>query len=146
MKKLLKPLVTVLICSVSISASAQNLISKISDQASFVLAVNGQNTFKDVIVLDIEKSLLFKEVTKELFRRSEFSKPSNFADMGVNVTSKMYVAIENQKDMTYYYYTCAIQDLTKFDGFVKSGLNPDDDTAYSKTNGLSQLVLNNTRD
>jgi|GEM_PF-7127061 len=144
MKKLLKPLVTVLICSVSISASAQNLISKISDQASFVLAVNGQNTFKDVSVLDIEKSLLFKEVTKELFRRSEFSKPSNFADMGVNVTSKMYVAIENQKDMTYYYYTCAIQDLTKFDGFVKSGLNPDDDTAYSKTNGLSQLVLNNT--
>jgi hypothetical protein len=140
MKKSLKNLAILFVCSLSISATAQDLISKISDQASFVLEVNGENSFKDVSILEVENSLLFREIMDEFFGHSSMMKPSSFADMGINVNSKMYLASEKQTDMTYFYYSSTIKDLTKFNDFVKTAMNKDNNDGISTVNGLNQVV------
>jgi hypothetical protein len=139
MKKSLKSLAILITCSITISTSAQNLVSKISDQASFVLEVNGENSFKDVSILQVENSLLFKEIMDEFFGHNKMLKPSSFTDMGINVNSKMYLASESETDITYYYYSSKIKDLTKFTGFVKAAMNKENNNSISTINGLNQI-------
>ncbi len=140
MKNQLKSLAVILLCTASLSTSAQNLISKISNQASFVLEVNGENSFKDVSILEVENSLLFKEIMDEFFGHSKMIKPSSFADMGININSKMYVASENQTDITYFYFSSTIKNLPKFNGFIKSAMNKENNNAITTVNGLNQII------
>ena len=144
MKKLVKSLALFVISTASISTSAQNLISKISDQASFVIEINGENLFKDISVVEAENSLLFKEVINTFFGENSITNPNSFSDMGIEVNSKMYVASENQKDITYFYYSSKIKDLTKFKSFVKNTLNNLNNKTESSNNGLTQIIFDNT--
>ena len=144
MKNILKNITTVVICLVSISTSAQDLLTKISSDASFVAVFNGENTFNDVSILDVENSLLFKEVMKEVFHSSDMKKPKSFSDIGINVNSKLYFSIENQTDIDYYYFLLPIKDFTKFNTFAKSSITQDNELLYSISTGLNKLIYDNS--
>lgn len=144
MKHSLKRIITIIICAVSLSSTAQNLISKVSDQALFVLELNGEKAFKDISISELENSSLFEELSREVFRRSDLTQPTNFASMGIKPDSKMYFAIENHQDVLYYYFLMNIKDQPKFSEFVKAGVSPYNKANYSKTNNLNQITYNET--
>ena len=144
MKNSIKITISVIICSITMNTFSQNLVSKVSDKASLVLQINGGNTFKDVSVLEVENSLMFKEIMSETFQWSEMTKPENFADMGVNISSKLFFVIENYKDIDYFYFAYSIQDYSKFSNFVKSGISNQNGITYNSSNGLHQIIYSNT--
>lgn len=147
MKKILSILLVAVISC--FSATAQDLVSKLTKDASLVVCVNGTSLFENISVSEIENSLMFKELSYEMFRGKAMAKPTQFSETGVNVEDKFYFAIENTEDMIYYLFTYKIQDVNSFEKFVKSGLDKEDQ--FQVVNGLniltysadSKLVWNN---
>jgi len=103
------------------SVKSQDLIHNISEKATFIAAFNGAKLLNQISEAELENSLLFKELSYEMFRGKAMAKPSQISDMGVNMHEKMYFAFEIQEDVTFYYFTYKIQDISVFENFIKSG-------------------------
>lgn len=139
-----------LISVVNFTAKSQDVLSKITSNASFVISINGAALFENISEAEVENSLLFKELSSEIFRGKAMVKPSQFSEMGVNMKDKFYFAMENTEDITYYLFTYKIDNLSAFEKFVKVGDATKDN--FEVLNGLnvlsysaeSKLVWNNS--
>ena len=121
----------------TVSLQAQDLYSKISNKSSVVVSVNGAVLLDKISTTEIENSLLFKELVHEMFRGQALNKPSQFSDVGIDVNDKFIFVIENNDDITFYYFAYKIENINAFENFVKS--TKGENTAVRSVNDLTLI-------
>lgn len=117
---MIKKIIAITVLSITIiSASAQELINKVSDNALYIMTINGGNVLAKVPEKEIDESLLLNQMMKSLFGRNGESK--SLKDLGVDLKKEMVFAVEYDKaaEIIYGEFFYPIEDKEKFGKYIQ---------------------------
>ena len=103
----------------TVSVSAQELINKIADNAFYVMTINGGNVLEKVSEQEINESLLFNKITRNIFGRGNEAK--SLKDLGVDIKKEMLFAVEYDKatEMVYVEFFYPIENKDVFGKYIQ---------------------------
>lgn len=111
------------LCLATITASAQDLITKIPSSASAVISIKGKNITDLVSVSEFENSKFGKLLVKELSRETD-GKISNLEDFGINLKQNFYYFLDAKDGIFNHNFLIPLNNKEGFESmFSESELN-----------------------